>query len=511
VATDDSPMNAASNTGSGLALIGQIARILNSGLAPDETLRVVAATLQGGLPARHVVVWRRESNASTFAGVAMPTGEYAAVSLDDLPPSSAGVRRYPLVHGGARLGVLEIDFGDPTPPSDPVVLQVLTDLLAPFLDAMTLSEDLALEVASRSREIEEQRRFTSLIIDSLPVGLYVIDRDYRIQVWNRKRETGTQGLRRGDVMGRPVFEVLTRQPAVQLRAEFDRVFRAGEIQQLDIQVDSRGETRSYRISRIPMRLDGEAITHVITIGEDVTEARHVQLRILQSEKLAAVGQLAAGVMHEINNPLATIGACVAAIQARLEPVADETVREYLDIIDKEVLRCTHIVDGLLDFSRPKEGSPKRPLAVNALIEQTLFLLKHHQRFNRVNVIRELPDGLPPVLANDEQMIQVLMALMLNGVDAVDDGGSLTVRTLRNPSRSDEVMVAVIDTGHGIPAADLPKIFEPFYTTKPPGRGTGLGLSICYGIIEQHLGRIEVDSEPGLGSTFRVFLPIAIGD
>jgi two-component system NtrC family sensor kinase len=375
---------------------------------------------------------------------------------------------------------------------------------------MTLSEDLALEVASRSREIEEQRRFTSLIIDSLPVGLYVIDRDYRIQVWNRKRETGTQGLRRGDVMGRPVFEVLTRQPAGQLRAEFDRVFRAGEIQQMDIQVDSRGESRSYRISRIPMRLDGEAITHVITIGEDVTEARDTQLRILQSEKLAAVGQLAAGVMHEINNPLATIGACVAAIEARMGATADDTVREYLEIIDKEVVRCTHIVDGLLDFSRPKEGSPKNPVSVNTLVDQTLFLLKHHQRFNRLNVVRELGEELPPVLANAEQMVQVLMALMLNGVDAVDDGGSMTVRTQRNPEHADEVMIAIVDTGHGIAPTDLPKIFEPFYTTKPPGRGTGLGLSICYGIVEQHLGRIEVDSEPGLGSTFRVYLPIAIG-
>src|ERR1041384_3815339 len=103
-------------------------------------------------------------------------------------------------------------------------MQVLCDLLAPFLDAMTLSEDLALEVASRSREIEEQRRFTSLIIDSLPVGLYVIDRDYRIQVWNRKRETGTQGLRRSEVVGRPAFEVLSRQPRDRLRAAFDRVF-----------------------------------------------------------------------------------------------------------------------------------------------------------------------------------------------------------------------------------------------------------------------------------------------
>ena len=503
-------MTDAPSGGSALSLVGRIARILNSGLAPDETLRVAAATIQHGLGATRVTVWRREANASTFAGVSVPTGEHAAVSLDDLPSPESGVRRHPLVHGGARLGVLEIAFVGAEQRPDGGLIQILCDLLAPFLDAMTLSEDLALEVASRSREIEEQRRFTGLVIDSLPVGLYVIDRDYRIQFWNRKRETGTQGLRRADVVGRPVFEVLTRQPAAQLKTEFDRVFRAGEMQQMDIEVESSSRPRYYRISRIPMRLDADAITHVITIGEDVTDSREVQRRILQSEKLAAVGQLAAGVMHEINNPLATIGACVAAIDARLGDSADNTVREYLEIIDKEVLRCTHIVDGLLDFSRPRDAAPKVAVEINALVEQTLFLLKHHQRFRRIAVTREFANGLPLVLVNDEQMIQVLMALMLNGVDAMDEGGTLTVRTAPNFAGGDEVMVEVGDTGHGIPAADLPKIFEPFYTTKPPGRGTGLGLSICYGIVEQHRGRIEVDSEPGHGSTFRVFLPTAEG-
>jgi two-component system NtrC family sensor kinase len=504
-------MTDAPNISSPLGLLGQIARILNSGLAPDETLRVVAATIQGALPAARVVIWRREANASTFAGVSVPTGEHVALSLDELPSSQSGVRRYPLVHGGARLGVLEVDFAQPDPHPNAALVQILCDLLSPFLDAMTLSEDLALEVASRSREIEEQRRFTSLVIDSLPLGIYVIDRDYRIQVWNRKRETGTQGLRRADVVGRPVFEVLTRQPAIQLKSEFDRVFRAGEMYQMDIEVEGRGDGRTYQISRIPMRLDGDAITHVITIGEDVTESREVQRRIGQSEKLAAVGQLAAGVMHEINNPLATIAACAAAIEVRLGEGADATAREYLEIIDKEVQRCTHIVDGLLDFTRPRDAAPKDSLAANALVEQTLFLLKHHQRFKHISVARELGPDLPDVLVNDEQMIQVLMALMLNGVDAMDAGGTLTVRTQRNHTRSDEVVIEVADTGHGIPAAQLSKIFEPFYTTKPAGRGTGLGLSICYGLVEQHRGRIEVESEPGLGSTFRVYLPIAIGN
>jgi two-component system NtrC family sensor kinase len=497
---------------SALDTVGQIARVLNSGLGAEEALRVVSGTLQSAVGASRVVIWRRRHGDAAYSGTTLPTGEFEAESLDTLPPPEPRTRRLPLIHGGVRVGMLELEFGlEPGQPDSPL-LPVLCDLIAPYLDALTRSQDLALEVASRAREIEGQRRFTSLIIDSLPVGLYVVDRDYRIQVWNRKRELGTQGLRRSDVVGRPVFDVLTRQPAAQLKAEFDRVFRSGELQQMEIEVrgESAGEARFYRISRIPMRLEGDLVSHVITIGEDVTDARQVQLRILQSEKLAAVGQLAAGVMHEINNPLATIGACVAAIEARLGGTTDGTVREYLEIIDKEVDRCTRIVNGLLDFSRPKEPAPKRPTGVNDLIEQTLFLLKHHQRFRRITVDRRLTDGLPPVLANDEQMVQVLMALMLNGVDSMEKGGTLTVATRVNPTRADEVVIEIQDTGHGIPAAVLPKIFEPFYTTKPQGRGTGLGLSICYGIVEQHLGRIEVDSEPGLGSSFRVYLPVAIG-
>jgi signal transduction histidine kinase len=307
-----------------------------------------------------------------------------------------------------------------------------------------------------------------------------------------------------------VFEVLTRQPAEELRADFDRVFQTGEIMQDELEVTLGGELRSFRLSKIPMRLEGDEISHVITIGEDVTDTRRIQGQIMQSEKLAAIGQLAAGVMHEINNPLATISACVAAISGRLEGLGEAekaTAEEYLEIIDKEVDRCTRIVDGLLDFTRPK-GKTKGKVILNALVEETLFLLKHHQRFKRLSVVRELDGSQPTTNGNAEQLTQVLMALMLNAVDAIDDRrGKLTIRTGKNAHRTDEVFVEIEDNGVGIPRAEQSKIFEPFYTTKPPGRGTGLGLSICYGIVEEHRGRIEVDSQPGRGSIFRVYLPV----
>jgi PAS domain S-box-containing protein len=492
-----------------VALVGQAAKLLNSGSEAADALAGVAELLRTGLPSDRVTVWFRDTHTSGFRAVSSPRLEGEPVLVDSvqaIPREGSGVR-LSLEHEETLMGVLDV-----VPEQDPEqreILVIIADLLAPYLASLALSADLAIEVAAQSREIEEQRRFISLVIDSLPVGLYVIDRDFRIKIWNRQREVGAPGLRRDEVVGRRVFEVLTRQPPEMLRADFDRVFQTGEILQDELDVTLGGELRSFRLSKIPMRLDGDEISHVITIGEDVTESRRIQGQIMQSEKLAAIGQLAAGVMHEINNPLATISACVAAIGGRLDalkPAERTRVDEYLEIIDKEVDRCTRIVDGLLDFSRPK-GKAKGRVVLNALVDETLFLMKHHQRFKHLTVARELDMTLPATVGNAEQLTQVLMALMLNAVDAMDDRGKLTVRTAKGPSWANEVVVEIEDNGVGIPRAEQSKIFEPFYTTKPPGRGTGLGLSICYGIVEDHHGRIEVESQPGRGSTFRVFLPV----
>lgn len=492
-----------------LKLIATLAGVLNSGQPPDEALRQAMHVLREGLGAAAVALWRRESSGITFHAVSSPDSDRSTLTLDNLPVSAEGAVRMTLAQGGIRLGLLEVEGLPADLPLVGNMLQCVANVLTPFLDAMALAEDLASEVASRSREIDEQRRFTALIIDSLPVGLYVIDRDYRIQVWNRKRETGTQGLRRDEVVGRPVFEVLSRQPAAQLRTDFDRIFRSGEMQRMEIETGSGGDRRYYRITKVPMRLDGDAITHIITIGEDITESHKIQQQILQSEKLAAIGQLAAGVMHEINNPLATIGACVTAIEGRLPTDTSPQSREYLKVIQREVERCTRIVDGLLDFSRPRpSGRHKTLCQVNSLVEETLFLVKHHQRFRKINVVKHLAPDLPPVNADGEQLIQVFMALMLNAMDAMERGGDMTIRTMLSPGRQDELMIEIADTGVGISPNEMSKIFEPFFTTKPPGRGTGLGLSIVYGILQEHAGRIDADSEPGRGSVFRVYLPIA---
>ena len=234
-----------------LAVVGSIAKLLTAGLGTEATIAAVAETLRAGLPAdcRHALGARARDDGLSAVVRADDAGRRAAGLLARRRYPEGRGRRFSLEHEGMRLGVMDVVFDGDGAGLD--TLPVIADMLSPYLAAAELSGDLAGEVAVQSREIDEHRRFTDLIIDSLPVGLYVVDRDYRIQTWNRKRETGTQGLRRDDVVGRPVFEVLTRQPAAQLRADFDRVFRTGEIQQREIEVVAGGETRYYRLSKIP--------------------------------------------------------------------------------------------------------------------------------------------------------------------------------------------------------------------------------------------------------------------
>lgn len=495
---------------SGITLLREVAQALNRDLSPDGNLRAVADLLLAQLPLDRATIWRRPAGAGPLHTISAPVPVEPVAALDDLPAPPAGAQRVYVTHAGNRLGAIELVPADPMGPElDPELGQAVGEIIAPYLDAVLLSEGLAEELAVRAREVREQRRFTNLIIDSLPVGIYVVDREYRIRVWNRKRETGTQGLRREQVIGREIFEVLTRQSPADLRGELDRMFAGGEPVQREHTVTVGESPRIYRLTKVPMRLDGRGISHVITIGEDVTERRTAEQRILQSDKLAALGQLAAGVMHEINNPLATIGACAAAIEARLGDHPEDAVREYLEIIETEVLRCSRIVDRLLEFSRPRKGEMvRKPEDLNVLLAQTLFLLKHHARFKRLMVERTIEQDELPVLVEGERVIQAFMAIMLNAADAMEPGGTLRVRTGRNPARRDEAVVEFTDTGKGIDEADLPRIFEPFYSSKAPGRGTGLGLTITYGIVEEQGGRITVDSVAGEGTTFRVYLPVA---
>ena len=379
-----------------------------------------------------------------------------------------------------------------------------------YLEARQASISLAKKVDQRTAEAEAQRRFTEAILDSLPLSLYVIDRDYRIAAWNRNRELGELGMPRGLVLGKNIFEVLTRQRREILEREFANVFQTGEIERIEQEtVTSDGGTRNWLISKIPMWADGGAeVTHVITVGEDITARVEANRAVARAERLAAVGRLAAGVVHEINNPLATISACAEALQTRLQEgafkgsVAEEDLREYLGLIRSEAFRCKSITTGLLDFSRTR-AVQYQLVVVAEIISSVARLVTHQKRGQGIQIRTDTPDDLFAVSGDAGQLQQAIIALATNAIDAMPIGGVLTI-SARNGE--DKVLIEVKDTGHGISTGNLPRIFDPFFTTKEIGHGTGLGLAVCYGILTEHGGTLDVQTAVGAGTTFTITLP-----
>jgi two-component system NtrC family sensor kinase len=233
------------------------------------------------------------------------------------------------------------------------------------------------------------------------------------------------------------------------------------------------------------------------------ELSMMQARVAQSERLASLGILAAGVAHEINNPL---GAIMALTALSLEDVKDDDPnRENLQVVIKQAERCRDIVKGLLQFSRHSKVNPE--LAdLNKILQDTLSLVTKQAQFMNIAVISNCDPQLPAVMADKSELEQVFMNILINAVHAMQERGTITITTRQNvPDNSVEILFA--DTGCGVPKDKIGQLFNPFFTTKESGHGTGLGLSIVYGIITSHHGGISVESEVGKGSTFKIRLPI----
>ncbi|MBS1806986.1 MAG: PAS domain-containing protein [Acidobacteria bacterium] len=377
------------------------------------------------------------------------------------------------------------------------------------------AQRIAWKLDEQRREIVISHLLMDKVVDALPVSMYVVDRDLRIVAWNRNREIGGQGIDRQQVIGRNVLDVFSKMPRYRLEREFSQVFSTGELLRFEQESTADGEKRHWLISKIPMRLedDSNEITHVITVGEEITEQKKMNAAIIHAEKLAGIGRLASGIVHEINNPLATIAACTEALQLRLDETTilphetDNDFREYLRLVNEEAFRCKGITNSLLEFSRHREAE-KSPYQLNYLIEQTLRLVKHHPKLKQLPLQMDLAEGLSKISANEGQIKQVFLALITNACDAVsEETGELSIRTKSFTLNGRNFVGAEFsDNGPGIAPEMQAKIFEPFVTTKPFGHGTGLGLAVCYGIITDHGGKIEVDSQVGQGTTMRVLLP-----
>jgi signal transduction histidine kinase len=239
--------------------------------------------------------------------------------------------------------------------------------------------------------------------------------------------------------------------------------------------------------------------------EVVRRLRENEEQLIQAEKLTSLGQMAASIAHEINNPLAGVLVYTKLLSKKLAddtPMREEAL-DYLSKMESEVSRCSRIIRNLLDFARQTEPT-LRLVDISRVLEQVLSMVGHQAQLQNVEVVKEFSPSLPNVTADSDQLQQVFTNLTLNAIQAMPDGGRLT---LRSSVVDTEVRVDVQDTGCGISKENLGKLFTPFFTTKEKGKGVGLGLAVVHGIIERHRGRIKVQSEVGKGTTFSVYLGV----
>lgn len=341
------------------------------------------------------------------------------------------------------------------------------------------------------------------LFDNVPTSMYIIDKQYRLAAINHSR-AALVGEPPRELVYRHCFEALFNRQEVCPGCQVPETFAQGLLtQRLERRV-AHG-TVEFEITSFPIQDNTGEVTQAILFEEDVTEKLRLQASLAQSEKLAAVGQLAAGVAHEINNPLTAVIAN-AQLLGRALNGHDEDLHEMAELILQAGERASQVVGELLDLAR-KDGADLGPVDLNTTLRKAMALLQHRLAGCSTEVVFEPQAGLPPALGSPDQLVGVWINLLGNALDAMGSApGTIRVTTWE---QADRVCASITDSGPGIAEAELVHIFEPFYTTKPPGQGTGLGLPICHSIVRQHGGEIQVTSQAGVGTTLTVLLPLFV--
>lgn len=347
------------------------------------------------------------------------------------------------------------------------------------------------EIAEVNRQLQLLKEFSENILESIPLGVTTLDEGLRVRYWNRAMEILTE-VEKSQALGSNVKELV---PCIKADL-FGPAIMEGEI---------KGEIACERRNEPPMilkgyltRLTGSQKGYVLVL-EDVTEKKKIQEELFRTSKHASVGRLAAGVSHEVGNPLASISSLVQELQA--EDVSG-FVKDSLGTISQHIERIARIVRNLGDFARlyPRE---RAPMKLDKILESTLNLARYDARFKKIEITTDVQE-VPELRIDPDQMQQVFLNLFLNARDAMPEGGKLDISI---HSLDGSVEIAVSDTGSGIDPEIRDHIFDPFFTAKTSNRGTGLGLSISYSIIRDHGGTIEVQSEKGKGTTFLIRIPV----
>ncbi len=378
----------------------------------------------------------------------------------------------------------------------------LLETLAGYIGIAIQNARLYNSLAQKAQQYERLKEFNENIVESINVGIFTLDLEDRIESWNAQMEV-MYALPRAEAVRRPISEVL---PA-SFCEEFYRVRQNAGIHNLyKFRLGTTaGDTRTCNIAIAPLvTRDFSAVGRVVIV-DDITERIELESQLAQSDKMSSIGLLAAGVAHEVNTPLAVISSYAQMLAKQLQ--GDERRSALLDKITRQTFRASEIVNNLLNFSRTS-GAEFKPVDLNKIIHDTLALLEHQFKTAGIKVHGELTTGLPPIQGNAGKLQQVFLNLFLNAKDAMPKGGTLSVAT----SNGHAVHVTVSDTGEGIAAEHIHRIYDPFFTTKNRPKqgnsgGTGLGLSVTYGIIQEHAGKIRVESTPGEGTRFFMEFPM----
>jgi PAS domain S-box-containing protein len=378
----------------------------------------------------------------------------------------------------------------------------LLESLASYIGIALQNALLYARLQEKIGEFERLKEFNENIVESINVGILAIDLDDRVESWNAQMEA-MYALSRAEAIGQPLRAVF---PAEFVDAIDTFRNEQGVHHLYKFRLTTRaGELRNANIAIAPLLSRDFVTVGRIILVDDITERISLETQLAQADKLSSIGLLAAGVAHEINTPLAVISSYAQMLTKQLK--GDERLGPVLEKITQQSFRAAEIANGLLNFSRTST-TEFRQTNLNQVIRDTLSLLEHQFKTAKVDVVLSLTEDLPSINGNPGKLQQVFLNLLLNAKEAMPNGGSLRVVTQVNG----HVEALITDSGTGIAPEHMKRIYDPFFTTKTtpkPGdrRGTGLGLSVSYGIIQEHAGKIHVESEVGAGTTFHLEFPL----
>lgn len=365
------------------------------------------------------------------------------------------------------------------------------------------------QLKASNQELDKKRKEVQAILDGITDLMAVLSDDLRI---HRVNHVFYKWFPDTDPLGQACFQILCGKEYICDDCPVKRSLQTDDIvKELCInKVD--GKYRHFRVIASPLKSGIPGKHQILLSMRDITLEKEFQAQFYQAEKMATIGVLAAGVAHEINNPLAGISGFAEGLQRRISLIRNkvdqhivEDFEEYTQTIINECIRCRDIVQTLLTFSKPVASS-LIPVNINNCVQDTLFILKHHfKEHHNVTIKPELGEELPLIMGDEPQLKQVIINLITNAFDAMGENGEIKIQTTTNEENG--VAIIVEDSGCGIPLEHQEKLFEPFFTTKPAGKGSiGIGLSTCFTIVNNHGGKITVTSDEGQGSIFRVTLP-----